>query len=198
MNSLLWLRRLPILCLLIAPLCAAISAGGAQTPPANLQIVILQGEGALNNIKQGIAREPIVQVQDRNHKPVAGALVIFTLPSSGPGGEFLNGGNVLSIVTDSQGEARAVGLRPNQVAGQFQIHVTAQYQGQTAEPVTIQQKNAGTEEVPVARSAHKFPLKAVLIGAAAAGAVAGILIATHGGGSHAATITAGSPSFGAP
>jgi hypothetical protein len=170
--------------------------GTAQAPPPGLQITILAGEGALNNVKQGIAREPIVQVQDENHKPVAGALVLFALPSSGPGGSFTGGGRFLSVVTDAQGEARAAGLRPNSLTGPFDIRVTAQYQGRSATPVAIHQRNESGNEAVVSH-AHHFPVRAVVIGAVAAGALAGILLATHSG-THAATITAGTPSFGAP
>src|SRR5579863_5849082 len=62
----------------------------AQDAP-KLSIVILEGEGAINNIKQRTAREPIVRVEDENHKPVAGAAVVFTLPSQGAGGTFAGG-----------------------------------------------------------------------------------------------------------
>ena len=42
-----------------------------------LFINIVEGEGTLNNIKQRVNREPIVQVEDENHKPIAGAAVVF-------------------------------------------------------------------------------------------------------------------------
>jgi hypothetical protein len=49
----------------------------AQAPePKQLTISILEGEGAINNIRQRTAREAIVQVQDENHKPVAGVAAI--------------------------------------------------------------------------------------------------------------------------
>ena len=48
--------------------------------PTGLSITIVEGEGAINNIRQRVNREPIVQVEDQNHKPVAGAVVVF-LPS---------------------------------------------------------------------------------------------------------------------
>ncbi len=56
-----------------------------------LNIVIIEGEGAINNIKQRTAREPVVQVEDENHKPVAGAAVIFALSDQGAGGTFAGG-----------------------------------------------------------------------------------------------------------
>src|ERR1700678_749766 len=106
-----------------------------------LNIVIVEGDGAINNIRQRTAREPIVQVEDENHKPVAGAAVIFALPGQGAGGTFAGGAHTLSVVTDSQGRAVARGFHPNTVQGQYQIHVTVSNNGQTAN-ATISQSNA--------------------------------------------------------
>jgi hypothetical protein len=64
-------------------------------PPASgqqaLNIIVVEGEGAINNVRQRTAREPIVQVEDENHRPVAGAVVVFTLPSQCAGGAFAGG-----------------------------------------------------------------------------------------------------------
>ena len=89
----------------------------AASPPHSLQIVILDGEGALNNIQERTAREPIVQVQDENHKPVAGAAVLFAIhgASSSAGGAFAGGASSLSVVTDANGVAKAVGMLPNKI-----------------------------------------------------------------------------------
>ena len=59
----------------------------AQVAPM-LNLVVIEGEGAVNNIRQRTAREPIVQVEDENHRPVAGAVVVFMLPSNGAGGSL--------------------------------------------------------------------------------------------------------------
>src|SRR6202161_2399484 len=72
-----------------------------QEPAHKLNLVIVEGEGAINNIRQRTAREPIVQVEDENHKPVAGAAVIFTLPGQGAGGTFGGGAPRLRVVTQS-------------------------------------------------------------------------------------------------
>src|SRR5689334_10476333 len=82
----------------------------AQAPAPKLNIVVVEGEGAINNIRQRTAREPIVQVEDENHRPVAGAAVVFTLPSNGAGGAFANGAHTLTTVTDAQGRAVAHGF----------------------------------------------------------------------------------------
>jgi hypothetical protein len=171
-------------------------AQAAANPP-KLIITILDGEGALNNIKERTVREPIVQVEDENHKPIAGAAVLFLLPDSGPSGTFLDGTHSFSTQTDSAGRATAKGLRPNHITGKYEVHVRVNYNGTTSE-TTIHQSNvsghAGTPE----HAAHALPMKTILIGvgiAAAAGVIAGVL-ATRGG--NGTTVTAGPPTVGAP
>jgi hypothetical protein len=104
----------------------------AQTMPTELNIVVVEGEGATNNVRQRVARDPVVRVEDENHKPIAGAAVVFTLPTEGATGEFSNGAKSLTIMTDSQGRAIAQNLRLNPVAGKIPIHVNASYRGLTA------------------------------------------------------------------
>src|SRR5580704_31830 len=97
----------------------------AQEPQPKLEIVIVEGDGAINNVKERVNREPIVQVQDDNHKPIAGAAVVFFLPNQGAGGTFADGARSLTVTTDAQGRAVARGIRFNHVSGQMQIRVTA-------------------------------------------------------------------------
>jgi hypothetical protein len=133
--------------LLVATLLAIepaipVYAQEAGAPPRSLQIVILDGEGALNNIRERTAREPIVQVQDENHKPVAGAIVLFSAHggSSGAAGTFANGLTTLSVPTDAEGKAVARGFQPNQNAGSWEMAVTASVGTLTANAV-IHEKN---------------------------------------------------------
>ncbi len=178
--------------------------GAQEQPKPRLNIVIVEGEGAINNIRQRTAREPIVQVEDENHKPVAGAAVVFLLPQSGASGVFPNGSNMLSVITDQQGRAVARGLRPNNVAGKYQIRVSASHQGMTAN-ATITQTNV----LGAAAAVAGVSVKLIIILAAAAGAAAvGAVAATRGGGTSATTggtpppsaivISPGSPSVGSP
>lgn len=109
-----------------------------QAAAPRLSLLVLEGEGAINNIKQRTAREPIVEVQDENHRPVAGALVLFALPRTGPSGTFANGATTLRVTTDAQGRAAARGLRPNNISGQFEIAVSASFAGLTAALVVRQ------------------------------------------------------------
>lgn len=119
----------------IASLHAEEAADGA--PPQDLQIVILDGEGALNNIQARTAREPIVQVQDHNHKPVAGASVLFAIHggSAGAGGTFAQGATSLTVTTGTDGIAHASGLLPNGEKGSWQITVSASYGALTASTI---------------------------------------------------------------
>jgi hypothetical protein len=153
-----------------------------------LNLVVVEGEGATNNIRQRTARAPVVQVEDENHKPVAGAIVVFTLPSNGAGGAFADGARTLTMVSDSKGQAVAHGLRPNGLKGQFQIHVNASFQGLTA-VVAITQTNAALTSSGATASAG-VPTKLIVVlavlGAAAAG---GAYWATHSGSSTPAATT---------
>src|SRR5579884_3742204 len=128
-----------VLVCLIATQTAQPAAGAQAEGAPGLQIVILDGEGAINNIRQRTAREPIVQVEDENHKPVAGATILFLLPDSGPGGTFANGTRAFHTVTDADGRARAQ-MKPNSTAGNWDIIVQASFAGATAS-ATIHQQN---------------------------------------------------------
>jgi hypothetical protein len=179
---------------------------GAQTAPGGLNLVVVEGEGAINNIRQRTAREPVVQVQDENHKPVAGAAVVFTLPSNGAGGTFAEGARTLTVITDNQGRAVAHGFQPNAVKGQFQIRVTASHSGRTA-TLAISQTNAAVAGAAGAAVATGISLKVIGIIVAVAGAAAagGIVAATRGGsngttttGTTPVTVTPGSGTVGPP
>ena len=124
--------------LLLQPL-AALHAEEAPdgAPPQDMQIVILDGEGALNNIEARTAREPIVQVQDHNHKPIAGASVLFAIHggTAGAGGAFADGATSLTVTTGTDGIAHATGLLPNTSKGSWQIAVSASYGALTASTI---------------------------------------------------------------
>lgn len=181
---------------------AILMAQEATSP--KLKIVILEGEGAINNIRQRTAREPIVQVQDENNRPVAGALVLFTLPENGASGTFANGSKTFMATTDAQGKVTAKGLKPNKTEGQFQISVVATFQALKATAV-ISQSNTAAAAAAVAAGGVSGKLIAILAiaGAAAAG---GIVAATRGGGTSSSppatvpivTVTTGTPTVGPP
>ena len=164
----------------------------AQDAVPKLNLIVVEGDGAINNIRQRTAREPIVQVEDENHKPVAGAAIVFSTPAQGASGTFAGGSHTLTVMTDSQGRAIARGLRPNNVKGQFQIHVTASSNGQTAN-ANISQSNAVVAGAATAAAGISTKV-IVIIAAAAAAAVVGGLYASGaigGGNNNGATIAAG-------
>jgi hypothetical protein len=172
----------------------------------SLNIVVVEGEGAINNIRQRTARETIVQVDDENHKPVAGAIVTFTLPAQGAGGTFANGAQTLTVMTDAAGRAVATGLRVNRVAGNWAIRVNASFGGRTA-TASIAQTNAAAAVAAGAGAGAAISTKVIVIVAAVAGAAAagGVLAATRGGGTNNAnplsaptTITVAGGSIGPP
>lgn len=173
----------------------------AQGPPPKLNIVIVEGEGAINNVKQRVNREPIVQVEDENHKPIAGAAVVFFLPNQGPSGFFANGSKSLTVTTNADGRATASAITRNNLSGQMAIRVTAAFAGQTA-TATITQTNVAAIATGLSATT-KWLLILGIAGGAAAGAV---VLATRGGSSSSSgppvtppiTITAGTPSVGAP
>ena len=180
----------------------SLSAQVAQ-PSGTLNIVIVEGEGAINNVRQRVAREPIVQVEDENRRPVAGAAVTFLLPNQGAGATFANGGQSLTITTDAQGRAVARGLRPNNVNGRYEIRVNASHQGRTAS-ATISQTNALAAAAAAAGgiSAKLIAILAIA-GAAAAGATVAATRGGNGSGNGGAqptptVITPGTPSIGGP
>lgn len=152
----------------------------AQDPP-QYKLIIVRGENAQNNIKKGRATRPVVEVRDRNNKPVAGALVLFTLPSSGPSGTFVGGGQVASVTTNSAGQASA-SFGPNTVPGQFNVNVSTTVNGQTvtAQIVTV---NVITTAVVTATTL------AVILAVVAAAGVGTAVALTRGGGGGSTTPT---------
>ena len=156
----------------------------AQVVPLQLNIVVVEGEGAINNVRERVAREPVVRVEDENHKPVAGAAIVFTLPTEGSTGEFTNGNKTLTTVTDSSGQAVAQGLKMNPIAGKVPIHVTASYRGLAANTSIMQfsvlPPGAKPPRTTTSSSGHGHGLLIgvlVVVGAAAAGG--GAYFATH-------------------
>jgi hypothetical protein len=190
-------------------LTAIVASGAvlfAQTPGGRgLRIEVIEGQGAINNITKKTAWEPIVQVLDDKGTSVQGATVTFVLPADGPGASFTDDTKVLSVQTDESGRAVAKGMRPNTLAGPFEIRVTATSAGRTASAV-INQTNAAPAQVSQKKS-HKGLI--ILIVAAGAGAGAAVALAGGGSGSSGGntptppvttpgTVTPGTPGFGAP
>lgn len=200
---------------LLAVLFAAIGlprTAAAQEAGGVLNIVIVEGEGAVNNIRQRVAREPIVRVEDENRRPVAGASVVFLLPGDGPSGTFPGGERMITVQTDESGQAVARGLRPNNVTGEFTIRVTASFAGRTATAIIGQTNTlagvAAGAGAAAGAAAGGISAKVVgilvVVGAAVAG---GTYAATRGNGGSSpqappartpTSVSLGTPTVGAP
>jgi hypothetical protein len=180
-----------------AVLLCAVLAQAAATPP---HIEVVEGDGAINNIRLHRAKEPVVRVVDSSGQPLPNVAVTFLLPETGASGTFAAGLSSLTAMTDANGQAVGRGLRPNNHTGQFQIRVTASYRGEAATAI-VTQTNA--EPVQAGGSSKKILIVALIGGAAAAGAAVAL---SKGKSSSAApppppagaVITPGAPTFGHP
>jgi hypothetical protein len=180
---------------ILAAVVAVSMASVAQED--TIHVVVLEGDGAINNIRSSHAKEPVVRVEDANNRGVPGAVVTFVVPSGGPGVLFGDAGATLTLTTDDRGEVVARAVHPNRNAGSFQIHVSALKDGKKATALIAQTiVDPGSHT-----STRKIALLAVIGGAAAAGAA----VALHGGKSSSApsttsgtVVTAGNPSLGGP
>ena len=164
----------------------------AQTLPVELNIVVVQGEGTINSVRQRAGKEPVIQVEDENHKPIAGAAVVFTLPTEGATGSFGNGGKTLTIMTDPQGRATAQGLKVNEYPGKLVVHISVSYRGLSAR-TNITQFDEGPPVTKKASSGgHTGRIVAILaIVGAAAGAGAYLALRKNGSSSTSSTIGGG-------
>lgn len=184
------------LCLCLALCLNGSIFGQAPATPPKLTIRIVEGEGAINNIRARTAREAIVQVEDENRKPVAGALVTFTLPNQGAGGVFAKAGNSLKVLTDSNGRAVMRGLQPSKATGNFQIQVSASAPGQStaipAASTVISQSNA----VGPAMLFGSVPLTVTTVAVAGAVVAGATVLGTQVAGSGAkARVSIGTPTL---
>jgi hypothetical protein len=145
----------------------------AAPPQVGLRIQVVAGDGVKNIVEQIPAVPITVRVVDRNNRPVQGATVVFTTPNSGPSGDFENGLNSFTTITDEEGLAAAHEFRPNDIEGPYQIRVRAQHMDEIA-AATIRQTNIGAR-----KSLGK--IIAIMAVAGVAGA-AGAALAARGGG----------------
>lgn len=189
------------------PLFGAIPAVQAQTPatpgqtaqphpepsqapqnPSKLNINVIEGAGAVNNVRTRAAREFTVEVDDENDRPVPGAVVTFFAPNEGPGGTFTGDTQLLTVMTDRDGRAVASSYRPNGAVGDYKIQVTANFGDQTA-TASISQTN----QAPAMTGAKSKSNKKVLLIVAAAAAVAvgagAALAGGHGSSSSSSSST---------
>jgi hypothetical protein len=179
------------------------AAPPAATTPApaptmeTLKILVLQGQNAVNSIREGMVTEPVVEVHDENDQVLEGADVVFELPATGPGGTFPGGGFSHTVKSNLRGQAGADFILSPE-AGKFVIKITATLRNRAGH-ATITQTNV-LEAALEKAGKHKIAWWKIAIAAGAAGLVVGIVLATRGGSSsnNSITLTPGSPTFGTP
>jgi len=183
---------------LLAGLISVCAAAGQGQAPAAFSILVIGGEGSVNNVKQRTAREPIVEVRDRNNRPVAGAAVLFEAPRDGASGTFTGGSPALRVTTDAQGRASGQGFQPNTLQGEFAVNVTVTVANVT-ETAVIHMKNVGAGYGHFLHLAGHGKLIAIVatVGAAAAvGAVVAVKASGSGPTTAPTTISAGTGTVG--
>lgn len=174
-----------------------------QLPPVpvpRMNIIAIEGEGAINHVRKREPRNIVVQVRDGNRNPIANATVTFTLPAQGPSGEFFNGSRILTGTTDEQGRVTARAFRPNSVPGKVEIRVSATRGEETASTIVTQ----FNMEVAAPRGgAGKWIALLAIAGGAAAGGGYALTRKSNGTAPAAApappiSITPGSGTVGPP
>jgi hypothetical protein len=189
------IERLPRIAVFWGVVILAVGAPATAADPEGLNIRIIDGQGAINNVRTRTARAPVVEVRDAQNRAVSGASVTFQTPFAGPGAVF-GSERVLVTQTDSEGRAAGRGLVPNGVTGPFEIHVTASFNSQVVS-ASIRQINASPSE-------SRRSKKLLWISLAAGATAGGVLAATHG---HSVSgvpqvpgtsLVAGPTSFGPP
>jgi hypothetical protein len=164
-----------------------------------LKILVLQGQNAVNSIRDGIVEMPVVEVHDENDQPLEGAEVTYELPATGPGGTFPGGKSTETVKSNLQGQAGAGPILLNPETGKFVIKVTAALRNRTGH-TTITQTNVLDAAAEKAKKHHITWWKVAIVAGAVA-AVVGIILATRGGSSSSSntvTLAPGVPTFGTP
>jgi hypothetical protein len=180
----------------------------AQLPvERSLQVRVLAGNNEMNDLERRVMAPLVVQVTDRDDRPLESADVVFRFPVSGPGAAFSGGKSSQTVRTNSDGQAAALDWMANGQVGKFQVHVTATYGNQIGE-ATLSMTNVTRVVAEKQKGqasgwwSHKW-VKIAVIGGAAAAVGIGVFLATRGGGSKNSsgttiTIGPGSPTVGAP
>ncbi|MEP7362687.1 MAG: hypothetical protein ABI972_05480 [Acidobacteriota bacterium] len=156
-----------------------------QTPPAagaktgDLEIMVIEGEGAKNNVRAHTAVAPVVEVKDAG-KPVEGADVVVVLPTVGPSGSFHGWLKNQTVKTDAQGRAAVTGYQPNSEEGRFNIKVTATSGNKTGTAI-IAQSNVSGPGATMSGGTKSHRNLWITLGVIGAGAVAaGVAVAAGG------------------
>jgi hypothetical protein len=181
-------------------------APGQVAKPEKLNINVIGGAGAVNDVKQRTPRDITVEIDDENDHPVPGAMVTFFAPNDGPGGSFVGDSHLLTVMTGSDGRAVAKEFRPNDVVGDYKIQVSVSYGDQVASSTISQSNQAAAEPPATKRSGMSGKKIGLIVAAGAAVAVGAALGLAHGGSSPSGSSSTptttlgvgGTPTVGAP
>ena len=188
----------------------SMTAAGAES---GVTLEVVEGDGAIHNVRGKNAATPRVRVSGADGLPVPGASVTFRLPESGPGALFA-GGRIAPVVTDAKGEAAAPAMKLNSQLGPWEIRVAASHRGVVSR-AAIQQINAAPVDAIAASGKKSRSLYWVAALTASAALAASVGFMSGGGGSVSrsggvnaptgaaaglppVTISAGAGSAGAP
>lgn len=206
-----WLPQVLSVLLVLPPSLNAQQPADTAKPMAplptvqTLKVMVLAGDGEMNDLERKIMAPLVVDVLDQNSRPVEGAAVVFRFPLNGPGAGFSNGEKSRTVRTNADGQAAAIDWMANGEVGKFQVRVTASRGNELGEAV-ISMSNVSriTEDVKSKgnKGKHKsvWSSRWVKIGIVAgiAGAVTGIVLATKGDSAPTVTASPGSPTIGGP
>jgi hypothetical protein len=203
MKKYFWNGLLPVGLCLSLTVSGLLPAAFAQDATPRIGIVVVEGEGATIAVRQRPSKDPAVRVEDDDHQPLPNVVVVFTLPLSGPSGEFANGSKTLTVLTDKSGLAAARGIRANEIPGKLQIYVTASSHGLRARNlINLVVEAPPGAKVPTAsartsKSGGKW--KWIVLGVVAAGGAgaAAYYLSSHSSNSPI-SVSAGSVVFGSP
>ncbi len=209
-NGVVIFRFVLILALTFSP--ALVAPANPQTPESRVVLEVVEGEGTSHDLSVRAPAEIVLQVTDGKGKPIGEAVVVFQLPSRGPGASFLDGIRFSTVFTREDGRAKSPLFRSNTVPGDFEIVVTASYRDYEAATLSIKQTNSEVQTTPasIARKrggSRKIVVILALIGGGAAGAVFGLSGGGNGSSASApvgtppsspTTLIPSTPSFGPP
>jgi hypothetical protein len=184
----------------IAVLPAALPAQDA----GSLTLTVISGDGAINDIHRYVPTPTIIEVRNEIDQPVSGATVSFSLPESGPSGQFIDGNRTWIGSTDTRGRVVLSGFIPNRLQGSFQIAVSATSPGRSGS-VRIRETNGDfVSPSPAPRGKSGSATRVLIILGVGAAVALGSLLAIKGGGggststASSTSVSIGTISIGAP
>lgn len=134
-------------------------------PKPKMNVAVVEGEAAINNIRKQKGNDIVVLVRDGNRNPLPRATVTFTFPPEGASAAVGDGRKTATVTAGSDGYAVLRGIKPNRVPGTMVVQVEAKHQDQTA-TATVTQFNMNVESKG---SSTKWLAVLGIVGAAAAG-----------------------------